>query len=614
MREAPVFVRLIVSLLLVAALVPSTSAQIGLPPAWRSKLDPLLQPRASLLVGRSRIIVRAAGVGALAAIGTLVQQLGGTLGRPLPIIDGLAIDLPHLALPVLAASPLVQRLSLDRLVVGALERTSATIGATAVRADAGYDGAGIGVAIIDSGITPWHDDLSAPAGGAQRVDLFVDLVNGRSVAYDDYGHGTHVAGIVAGNGHDSAGARSGIAPAARLLAIKALDASGRGRISDVIAALGYVLIYQHALNIRVVNLSLATGVYESYNLDPLTLAAQRVAAAGIVVVAAAGNNGRSAQGRTNYGGVTAPGNAPWVLTIGASSHMGSVARGDDTIAAFSSRGPGAVDYGAKPDIVAPGVGIESLSDPDSAFYVSRSAYLLGGSVPTSYLPYLSLSGTSMAAPVVTGTVALMLQANPLLTPNLVKAILQYTAQVHPDHDPLTQGAGFLNAGGAVQLARFLGGPATGASPWSPDWGGGIIWGNQLLHGGRLTADANAWSTLVTWGAARTPIGHLVDWGVICTAAACAPDVGPWSRWGAECSGFACSSVAWGDGESRNVVWGSTCGGADCPTPWSIGVAGYLLSGSANGATVVWGTTYDETVVWGTTCSDPSCEPVIWNNQ
>src|SRR5206468_494240 len=190
------------------------------------------------------------------------------------------------------------------------------------------------------------------------------------------------------------------------------------------------------------------------NLDPLTVAAKRAVEHGIVVVAAAGNAGRNQHGGVQYSSITAPGNAPWVLTVGASSTMGTIDRGDDTIAAFSSRGPTAVDRAAKPDLVAPGVGTESLSAVGSTLYNSLSPYLLSGTVPTSYLPYLSLSGTSMATPVVAGTVALMLQVNPSLTPNEVKAILMYTAQQRSAYNALTEGAGFLNTLGAVRLARF----------------------------------------------------------------------------------------------------------------------------------------------------------------
>ncbi|PYR26049.1 MAG: hypothetical protein DMF92_19275 [Acidobacteria bacterium] len=305
-------------------------------------------------------------------------------------------------------------------------------------------------------MTPWHDDL-ANASGSQRVDRFVDFVNGQSAAYDDYGHGTHVTGIIAGNGFDSSGALSGIAPAAHVVELKVLDGTGGGRISNVIAAFGYVLANKDVQHIRVVNVSLGATVYESYNFDFLTLAAKRVVDAGVVVVAAAGNNGISA-GTPNYGSITSPGNAPWVLTVGASSHMGTADRADDTVAPFSSRGPTAVDYAAKPDLVAPGVGTESLSAPDSFLYRSRSQYLVSGTVPTPWLPYLSLSGTSQATPVVTGTVALMLQADPALTPNAVKAILQYTAQPYSDYDAMTQGVGFLNAKGAIELARSFAAP------------------------------------------------------------------------------------------------------------------------------------------------------------
>jgi serine protease AprX len=611
--QAATFVRLLVLLLVIAALSQPASAQLDVPGGWLSKLDPLLQQRLSVLNGRSKVIVRGIDGTSLDSILAIVQRGGGTLGRALPIIDAQAAEVPHAALPTLASSPLVQRLSLDRVVAGALEYTGPSVGAPTVRQSFGYDGSGVGVAVIDSGVTSWHDDLSDSTGTAQRVDQFVDFVNGRSNPYDDYGHGTHVAGIIAGNGFDSGGDRSGIAPGARLIVLKVLDGSGKGRISDVIAALGYAIANKDRLNIRVVNLSVATGVYESYRSDPLTLAAKRAVMAGIVVVAAAGNNGRDQQGREHFGGVTAPGNAPWVVTVGASSHIGTVDLADDTIAAFSSRGPAAVDYIAKPDVVAPGVSIGSLSDSSSALYTTRSRYRLNGSIPTSYLPYLSLSGTSMAAPVVSATVALMLQANRALSPNLVKAILQYTAHTEPDYHPLIQGAGVVNASGAVKLARLFG-RTSGASPSSPEWGARLIWGNQLIKGGRLTAEANAWSTNVTWGAATTAAGQNIDWGVICTDLMCDDDDGPWDRWGATCANSTCTDVTWGDGSSENVVWGTTCGGANCATPWSVGAAGSGLAGTINGAAVVWGTSEGDAVVWGTSCRDPNCEPVSWNDQ
>jgi serine protease AprX len=509
----------VTALILLAALGSSPSAtQIGLTANWLPKLDPLLQRRASLLTGHSRVIVRAGNTASLPLVTAVITQAGGTVGRSLPIIGSIAADVPNVSVPLLAANPLVARLSLDRVIAGAMERTSATVGATAAREQFGYDGSGIGVAIIDSGVTPWHDDLSDPAaGGSQRVDRFVDFVDGRQAANDDYGHGTHVAGIVAGNGFDSSGRRSGIAPGAHVIALKVLDGAGRGRISDVIAALDYVVSNRDALNIRVANLSVATGVYESYNSDPLTLAARSAVEAGIVVVAAAGNNGRRPDGRTRYGGITAPGNAPWVLTVGASSHMGTVDRADDTIAAFSSRGPTAIDRGAKPDLVAPGVGIESLSDPDSSFYTGKSPYLLSGTVATAYLPYLSLSGTSMAAPVVTGTVALMLHANRSLTPNQVKAILQSTAESSRRYDQLTQGAGFLNAKRAVELARNWSAPdlfvpwmTTGIVIGANDDGGGIVWGTNDGDGG------------VVWG--TDDDGEGVVWGTSCSDPSCDPVV------------------------------------------------------------------------------------------
>jgi serine protease AprX len=602
MSRGATAVRLLAAFLVTAGAAPSASTTIDLTTSL-AKLDPILQRRALSASGTSRVIVRGADSTPSGTLGDLIQQSGGLAGRKVSVIRGRVADVPNAALAGLASSPYVAGISLDRLIVGANERTSATIGSTSVRQDYGYDGSGIGVAVIDSGVAPSHDDLLDGAG--QRIDRFVDFVNGGTSPYDDYGHGTHVAGIIAGNGFDSSGARSGVAPGARLTVLKVLDASGNGHISDVIAAIDYVVENKDALNIRVINLSVATGVYESYNADPLTLAAQRAVRAGIVVVTAAGNNGRDPQGRTHHGGITAPGNAPWVLTVGASSHMGTIDRADDTIAAFSSRGPAAIDYSAKPDLVAPGVGIESLSNPASAFYTTRAQYLLDGTVTTPYRPYLSLSGTSMSAPVVAGAVALMLQANPSLTPNEVKAILQYTAQFYPGYDRLTEGAGFLNAKGAVELARYLASPATLDYPASDTWTAHFTWGNRLLKGGRFRATASAWAANVMWGASSAPDGSTIDFGFLCS--------------GSDCDG----SRPWrfGDGNPFNVVWGDTCSGDDCyGTAWSTTVVWgtsdegdtVVWGTSDEGDTVVWGTSDEgDTVVWGTSCSDAACEPGIW---
>jgi serine protease AprX len=549
------------------------------------------------------VIVRAPNAAARLSMASTLPRVGGRSMRSLPLIGGIAVDLPNAAIGILAQSPSVGHLSLDRAIVGAVDHTGAAVGAPFVRQELGVDGSGVGVAVIDSGITSWHDDLADAALTTARVDRFVDFVDGRTDAYDDYGHGTHVAGIVAGDGYDSSGGRVGIAPGAHIIALKALDANGAGRISDVIAAIDYAVQHKGELNIRVINLSVAAGVFESYNDDPLTLAAKAAVSAGIVVVAAAGNNGRSAAGTPQYGGITAPGNAPWVLTVGASSHMGTADRSDDTMASFSSRGPGQIDYTAKPDLVAPGVGIESLSVPDSLLYSVDAPYLLSGTIAMPPFPYLSLTGTSMATPVVSGTVALMLQANPSLTPNEVKAILQYTSQPYPGYDALTEGAGFLNAEGAVELAAYLVHPGGTAYPDATIWSGHLVWGNHLASGGRITADANAWDVDVTWGSPQTSVGSPVFWGRL-------PDG---SAWQTACLNLLCDLLGPAAGTSPNVVWGDTCGGFDCAgIAWTAGEVN--ATSDPEGDTVVWGTsdnTEGDTVVWGTSCTDPSCKPVIW---
>ena len=488
-------------------------------------------------------------------------------GAKLDIINGQVLDLPNGLVKQLEANPDVFRVHHNRPIGKENYRTSVTVGARVVNETLGYTGAGVGVAVIDSGISTWHDDLTKGSSatiypyGDQRVKKFVDFVNGRTQPYDDNGHGSHVAGIVAGNGYDSFGQKSGIAPRASLVSLKVLDANGSGTISNIIAALNWVAINHKTYNIRVVNLSVGARIRESYWTDPLTLAAKVVVDQGVVVVAASGNLGKNAAGHLQYGGIAAPGNAPWVLTVGASSTEGTLTRRDDVMANFSSNGPTHIDFAAKPDLVAPGAGTISLAVPGSTFYLTKAQYLINGKA-IGHSPYLTLSGTSMAAPVVSGTVALMMQANPNLTPNLVKAILQYTAEEYDGYSALRQGAGFLNSLGAVRLAKFYKDNKVGARmPIQKIWSQKIIWGNHRLSGGYLNPLGNAWSTQIVWGAAHAGADNIV--------------------WGTNC-GRGCDSIVWGthDVGGDNIVWGTH---GDDNIVWGTG--GETTSSGARAASI-----------------------------
>ena len=552
------------------------------------KLDKKLDARAAAPLGTSRVILQ---LEPGTDVSDVIRGLGGRPGRRLGIISGMAAEIPNGQLRKLAEHPAVRSMHHDRPIAGQLSRVATTVGARSVQQDLGFYGAGVGVAVIDSGITPWHDDLTYNGSASnvrtqngQRVSGFVDFVNGRSTPYDDNGHGTHVAGIVAGNGYDTYGWRAGIAPAAHLVSLKVLDSGGRGVISNVIAALDWTVANRYQHNIRVVNLSVGAAVTESYNTDPLALAAKRAVEAGIVVVAASGNLGRNSSGETLYGGIAAPGNAPWVLTVGAYSTQGTSFRFDDVMAPYSSRGPSAVDFAAKPDLVAPGTGIVSLSDPASTFYSTKASSLVSGYRWTSYQPYLTLSGTSMAAPVVAGTVALMLEANPSLTPNLVKAVLQYTAQNY-NYDALTQGAGFLNSRGAVQLARFFAtAQPTDTYPQNWMWSKRIIWGNYEVTGGVLAPNGNAWALNIVWGTVAE--SDNIVWGTACSDT--------------------CDNIVWGTiAELDNIVWGT---GTEAENiVW--GTARNIVWGTAESDNIVWGTARN--IVWGTACGGTNCDNIVW---
>src|SRR5580704_11506359 len=495
-------------------------------------------------------------------------------GDKLDILNGHVLEVPNAVLTQLAAHPAVFRVHEDRDTFTHNYRTALTVGATTVVQAMGLTGRGIGVAVIDSGITTYHDDLTVGASttlypyGNQRVAKFVDFVNGRALPYDDNGHGSHVAGTILGNGADSSGQKAGMAPGAALVALKVLDLNGQGKISNILAALNWVALNASTYHIRVVNLSVGAAIKESYLTDPLTRAAKVLTDQGIVVVAAAGNLGENAAGQAQYGGITAPGNAPWVLTVGASSTQGTLARADDIMGAYSSRGPTFLDWGAKPDLVAPGTGTMSLAVPGSTFFTTKAPYLVKGS--NGALTYLALTGTSMATPVVSGTVALMLQANPALTPNLVKAILQYTAQTYPGYNMLTQGAGFLNTLGAVRLAAFYTTAQPGARvPTQTIWSRHIIWGNHLISGGIMVPSQNAWAPSVVWGSATT-LGANGGANIV---------------WGTQSGG---DNIIWGTASGTNIIWGTAS-------------LTNIIWGTASLTNSIWGTALDGSgnIIWGT---------------
>jgi len=572
------------------------------------KIDGELSRRASNpgnALTKSKVIVE------LQPGATLPKELRSFAWRHghLRIINSHVLEVPDALIRRIAQNPSVLRLHYDRPAAKFNYRTSLAVGTRAIRQTLGLTGAGVGVAVIDSGIATWHDDLTNSTAtvypfGDQRVSAFVDFVNGQTSPYDDNGHGTHVAGIIAGNGYDSDGQKAGAAPDASLVSLKVLDADGGGTVSNLIAALDWVLANHDAYNIRVVNMSVGAAVHESAWTDPLTLAAKRVVDAGVVVVAAAGNFGKNAVGLPQYGGISAPGNAPWVLTVGGSSTQGTSTRTDDIVGAFSSRGPTYLDWDAKPDLVAPGTGTVSLLSAGSTYASTRIAAQLPGSMRASSLPYLSLTGTSMAAPVVAGTVALMLQANPSLTPNAIKAILQYTAQQYPNYDALTQGAGFLNAVGALRLARFFANAHAGdVAPVQKMWSKHIIWGNHRIGTGFPRVGSNAYAVTTTWGVDKTDDGDNIVWGTACQSADCdnivwGTDDGDNIVWGTATDG---DNIVWGTGDGDNIVWGTDCGGADCDN---------IVWGTSDGDNIVWGTASDgDNIVWGTSNADG--DNIVW---
>lgn len=354
---------------------------------------------------------------------SIVEANQGKIRNELSLIPSLVIDLPYASLRELSFCRHVRKVWHDARVVSLLNDAVPAVGGNEIH-KMGFTGQGVTVAILDTGIHP-HRDLVL---GRNRIVAWNDLVNHRATPYDDQGHGTHVAGIIAGNGFTSRGRFQGMAPEANLVGVKVLDDQGGGAISTVIAGIEWCLQNQETLNIRVMNLSLGSSTQDSYRVDPLCRATSRAWQKGIIVCAAAGNDGPG--DRT----IDSPGNNPTIITVGNLDNQNTISAEDDRLHQSSSRGP-TVDRIVKPDLLAPGTDITSI--------------WINGS-------YKSLTGTSMATPMVAGAATLILQKWPTATPVQVKRALMKNAK-NMGLSPNFQGAGALN------LARVFA-PAATARP------------------------------------------------------------------------------------------------------------------------------------------------------
>jgi serine protease AprX len=481
----------------------------------------------------------------------------------------------------------------DVLLPNGADTSGVAVPPTVLRQTLGVDnntwaGRGVGVALIDSGL-----EMSAEFQG--RVTRFVDFTNGGIVTtpYDDYGHGTHVAGTIGGSGALSQNySYRGLAPSVKFTVLKVLDKNGAGYTSDVIRAVDYAVANRAALGIDIINLSLGHPIYEPATSDPLVQAVERASQAGIVVVVAAGNYGKNpTTGLPGYAGITSPGNAPSAITVGAIRTEDTVSRGDDRIPDYSSAGPTWYDAYVKPDIIAPGHNIVAVAAKKGTLYQTYPQLKSADS------DYMRLSGTSMATAVTTGSVALLLEANrsvnhyhPPLTPNAVKAILQYTAlNAHDDagieYDPLRQGAGALNAKGGIDLGKSINTAAPRGSYWLTStpypwtniggqtlpWNQGIVWGNAIIWGSTTSVNETAWGSAIIWGSS-TSWSSAIIWGSNVVWS----DPQSWSDaiiWG---------SSAVGQDNGSAIIWGSSAGMTPQNTAWKSLAGSTTATGSLSG--------------------------------
>ncbi len=373
---------------------------------------------------RVRVIVQGTDV---AAARSAVRAQGGRIVSEVAVVNGVIADLRAPQAERLAEEPGVVRVTLDRGIGVAGEslreygkkinvEVAKTIGAKEVW-DAGILGEGVTVAVLDTGIDPnsLHPHKIVAYYDAIEDELYVPPKVQKSPR-DPNGHGTHVAGIIANDEYESQDEEyRGIAPEADLVAVRVLDETGAGAYADVIRGINWVVENKDEYGIDVLNISLYAEPVAPYWADPYNLAVMAAWEAGIVVVVSAGNTGPDPMS------IGVPGNTPYVITVGAfTDNYTPEDFSDDYIPEFSASGP-TLDAFVKPDVIAPGAHLVSTVKNTSALVDEYEDNQINGN-------YFSAAGTSMSAGVTSGVVALMLSANPDLTPDEVKYRLTATAR------------------------------------------------------------------------------------------------------------------------------------------------------------------------------------------
>ncbi|MCC7417020.1 MAG: S8 family peptidase [Acidobacteria bacterium] len=604
------------------------------------KIDRAVRSAMAKGVRTQRVIVTVQP-GYRAALRQALRQHGDAVKSEHALIDGVSADLHSVDVDELARLPWVKEIAADALVHadarkvasrtqkiagrsktaarGSVSRRASTILSSTLRETLGLapvalagtpTGAGIGVAVIDSGIAPSRDFNG-------RISGFWDFTRGgiATSPFDDYGHGTHVAGLIGSSGRLSNFEFQGVAPAVRLYGLKVLDSTGAGYTSDVINALEFVIANRAALGVHIVNLSLGHPIYAPAEDDPLVQAVERASASGLIVVVSAGNFGQAERsGEVGYLGITSPGNARSAITVGAADTKHTTAREDDEVARYSSRGPTWFDALAKPDLVAPGHRL--ASDTNATSYLFK--LLKSGHVKSrNGGDYLELSGASMATAVASGVAALALDAHNRaglqsvhpISANLMKGILEYSAIPLSGFDALSQGAGGINAAGAIELAGAIDTDVAPGLPWfsigitpssmiggqSHQWSQQVIWGGTILGGDVLYVSSAAWGAGAVWGASDE--GDNIVWGTGVIVSATDIVWGANAVWGA--------NVVWGSrlvgamsDDGDNIVWGTSDEGDNIV--WGTLTAGNIVWGMRQGDAILFATADEgDNIVWGT---------------